>query len=241
MSDKQCSILLPVYNNKDDILDAIQSVIGQKYANWELIIIDDCSTDGTYHIIQNFILKNPKYSIKLIKNNKNQGVYVSMNEGLKHTNGTYVALINSDDQYHPDILVESIGCLEKNKKLVAVISKYQRESKIIYAPVTLVYRKKIINEIGYYDSVRFGADSEFHERIIKKYGTTGLKHINKILYFAKNRVGSLTTSSTTGRTGTGINIRREYVTQYRKWHNKNLYMPYPQNIRPFPVSPIMLP
>lgn len=240
-SNDLCTVLLPVYNNEDDIISAIQSIIDQNYKSWELIIIDDCSTDGTYENIQEFIVNNPDYPIQLLRNKKNCGVYVSMNEGLKRSNGTYISLINSDDTYHADILVESINCLERDTKLVAVMSKYQRDTKIIYAPVTLVYRKQIIDEIGYYDSVRFAADSEFHERIIKKYGNDKIKLINKILYYAKQRENSLTTSNVTGILGTGQKPRQEYVNNYRKWHRKlNLYMGYPQNDRPFPVSSIML-
>lgn len=49
------SILLPVYNNKEDIISAIQSVINQTYTDWELIIVDDCSIDGTYELVKDFV------------------------------------------------------------------------------------------------------------------------------------------------------------------------------------------
>lgn len=237
-----CSILLPLYNNKEDILEAIKSVIDQKYKPWELIIIDDCSTDGSYEVVQNFIKNNPTLPIKLIKNDKNQGAYVSMNEGLLVTTGTYIALINSDDKYHPDILTESIGYLEKDSNLVAAMSKFQRNKTVFHCPVTLVYRKTIIKEIGWYDSVRFAADTEFEFRILAKYGANRVKYTNKILYFAKRRPNSLTTSPDTGQRGEGLKARTEYVAQFKKWHKKGkLSMEYPQKARPFPVPEVMKP
>lgn len=240
--NKLCSIMLPVYNNKEDILDAIQSVIEQKYQPWELIIIDDCSTDGTYEVIKNFITANPFLPIKLFRNLKNRGVYVSMNEALIHSNGTYIALINSDDKYHPEILTKSIAHLERDPKLVASISKCQRNKFISYSPVSLVYRKYIINEIGYYDSVRFAADSEFLNRILTKYTAQRVKFIDEILYFAKRRENSLTTSPETGKKGQGLVARKAYVAEYTKWHKKGgLYIEYPQKKRPFPVPNVMLP
>lgn len=241
--NKLCSIMLPMYNNKEDILDAIQSVIDQKYQPWELVIVDDCSTDGTFEIVQDFISKNPQYTIKLFRNPKNQGAYISMNEALKNTSGVYVALINSDDKYHPEILTKTIDCLVKNPNLVAALSKFQRNNKVtFYSPVSLVYHKTIISEIGYYDSVRFAADSEFLSRIHAKYGDKRIKYIPEILYFAKRRENSLTTSPNTGQRGAGLNVRKNYVEQYSKWHcQSNLYIDYPQKMRPFPVLDIMKP
>ena len=75
------SVLLAVYNNKDDVLNAIQSIINQTHTDWELIIIDDCSMDGTNKIICDYI-SDKKLDIKLIRNDKNCGVYVSLNNGL---------------------------------------------------------------------------------------------------------------------------------------------------------------
>ena len=102
--------------------------------------------------------------------------------------------------------------------------------------ITLFYRRKIIDEIGFYDSVRFGADSEFVERICKKYKVGTL---NSLTYLAKTRQNSLTTSAVTGNNS----VRIGYIHRYRNWHNKTeqLYMPYPLINRPFGVDNVMLP
>lgn len=252
-----CTVLLPVYNNKQDILTSINSVIAQTFKNWEIIIIDDCSTDGTYATVLGFIKKNPEYPIRVVRNDKNQGTYVSLNHGLRIAKGTYISVIGSDDVYHPTMLKESIDYLEKNKICMAIYANYIRVKSIIlsatdmakfqkksgiFSPSILVYRKKIIDEIGYYDSVRFAADSEFFSRIETKYGKNSIMKINKILYFAKKRDNSLTRSQITGQKGEGRINRNEYVSGYNKWHkSKNLYMPFPLIKRPFPIPNIMLP
>jgi hypothetical protein len=105
----------------------------------------------------------------------------------------------------------------------------------------MIYNKEIINKVGYYDSVRFAADTEFHLRI-RKYFSKDIVKMDKVLYNAKKRDNSLTTSDETGLHGRGSLIRSHYVGQFNKWHrNADLYMPYPLETRPFEVNAIMLP
>ena len=231
------SILLPVYNNKDDILNAIQSIIDQTFSDWELIIVDDCSTDGTDKIIVDFI--SGKNNIFYQKNDVNIGIYSSLNNALLKATGKYICRIDSDDTVDKLYLESNVVILDKKPKYVAVRSLSKREGyNVKYGEITTFYRKSIIEEIGYYDSVRFAADSEFSERIIAKYGRKKIYLLNKLMYFAKLRPGSLTTSKTTS----SKIIRNKYVTAYRNWHStQNLYMPYSLITRPYEVDEIMLP
>jgi hypothetical protein len=106
------------------------------------------------------------------------------------------------------------------------------------APATIMFRSNIISKIGYFDSVRFGADSEFYYRIIKTYGKAATLNIKTILYFAKIRYDSLTMMAIPN----SRSVRGDYKKNYRKWHNHTniLYMPFPLETRPFAVNPIML-
>ena len=236
------TVLMPVYNNQEDVLDAINSIINQTYKNWELIIIDDNSTDKTYQIIKEYI-KN-KNNIFLIKNDVNRGTYVSINEGLKKATGDYVTKIGSDDKFAPTKLEEQVYILANRKHIVCVSTMYSRDNLPgKQGHSTIMYRRSIVNNIGYYDSVRFGADSEFYERIIKVYKITAVKKLPKVLYFAKIRKNSLTTSNATGLFNCpGEDIRLRYLSQFRIWHNKTPkpYMEYPLTTRPFAVDPIMI-
>jgi len=242
-SDILFTVLLPVYNNKEDILNAINSVTQQTINLWELIIIDDCSTDGTYELITEFLnnIKNDK--IILLRNDKNKGTFVSLNEGLLKARGKYIARIDSDDILAETILSEHLKIFQDNPKILFTQSKYSKNgSKGIYGEITLMYNKKIIDEIGFYDSVRFAADTEFAHRIIKYYGNNNIIKIDKVLYNAKHRSNSLTTSTKTGLNPEGMKIRINYVTNFTNWHKQNnLYMPYPLINRLFEVNDIMLP
>lgn len=240
------SILLPVYNNKEDIVTAIQSVLDQTYRLWELIIIDDCSTDGTKETIQIFLSNlDKKYNIIFISNEKNSGVYISLNKGLIIATGDYICRIDSDDKIVNNYFELNVNVLNSNPNLIATQSWGQRYINDKYdnpriAENTLFYRKEIIKDIGYYDSIRFGADSEFLERVQKKYGKNKIRIIDKITYYLKKRENSLTRSKTNH--SSNQSIRNNYVTQYRKWHRmtKTLYIPYPLINRLFEIDNRML-
>jgi glycosyltransferase involved in cell wall biosynthesis len=234
------TVLIPVYNNKNDIIHAIQSIIDQTYQDWEIIVIDDCSTDGTFELVKDFIANN-EYRIQLIRNKINQGTYISLNEGLVRAKGEYICRIDSDDTVANNHIELNMRELTQDPSYVAsktTIVNRATAQVLRYGEASLFYKKSIINEIGYYDSVRFGADSEFRYRIIKKYGNKILE-LNHITYYMQYRDGSLTTSEITGNKI----IRGEYMKEAKKWHDttKNLYMPYPLHERLFSVDPIMLP
>lgn len=105
------SIIMPSYNTARFIAESIQSVIGQTYQNWELIIVDDCSTDNTDEVVAPF-LKDPR--IRYFHNEKNSGAAISRNRALREAKGKWTAFLDSDDLWTPDKLEKQIGFMEKN-------------------------------------------------------------------------------------------------------------------------------
>lgn len=105
------SIIMPSYNTAQYITETIQSVIDQTYHNWELIIVDDCSTDNTDIVIGK--IKDPR--IRYIKNEKNSGAAVSRNRALREANGRWVAFLDSDDLWKPEKLEKQICFMMKNR------------------------------------------------------------------------------------------------------------------------------
>jgi glycosyltransferase involved in cell wall biosynthesis len=236
------SIILPVYNNEEDVLGAIQSVINQTFKNWELLIIDDKSTDNSYQIISNFLNTKKDNRIKLLRNKKNVGCYMSLNRGLKNVKGQFITRIDSDDKYHSAKLISQVRYLKKNPCKMGVFTLYSRGEQIVkHNCITLMFRREVINDIGYYDSVRFGADTEFKLRLLKRYKIESFHTLDKIYYKAKIRKNSLTRSEETGNK----TIRVNYRDKAKIWHRttNRLYMSYPMRIkdRPFKVPKIMLP
>lgn len=105
------SIIMPAFNSEKFISKSIQSILNQTYTNWELIIIDDASTDNTYSIIKSYSSNNPK--IKVVKNQKNLGPAVSRNLGIDISQGEWIAFCDSDDLWNSEKLEKQMSLIEK--------------------------------------------------------------------------------------------------------------------------------
>ena len=109
--DELVSIIMPSYNTAKFISETIESVLAQTYTNWELIIVDDCSTDNTDEVVKSFLSDN---RIKYIKNEKNSGAAVSRNRALREAKGKWIAFLDSDDLWMPDKLQKQIAFMKEN-------------------------------------------------------------------------------------------------------------------------------
>lgn len=105
------SIIMPSYNTAGYISETIESVIKQTYANWELIIVDDCSADNTDEVVKPYLTDE---RIKYLKNEKNSGAAVSRNYALREAKGKWIAFLDSDDLWLPEKLEKQIAFMEKN-------------------------------------------------------------------------------------------------------------------------------
>jgi glycosyltransferase involved in cell wall biosynthesis len=113
------SIILPTYNRAQFLPRAIKSILNQTYSNWELIIIDDGSTDNTEYIVKKF-LKDKR--IKYFKEKKNLGGSEARNIGIKKSTGNYITFLDSDDEYLKNKIEEQLTFFNKsdNKNLGVV-------------------------------------------------------------------------------------------------------------------------
>ncbi|MGI0116914.1 glycosyltransferase [Zooshikella sp. RANM57] len=108
------SIVIPTYNQEDYVLDAIESARQQTYKNIEIIISDDCSTDGTIKIIDEYIKKNNDYRIKLIKNEINLGITGNVNKLIEYSKGKFIALFAGDDIMYPKKIEKQMQLMESD-------------------------------------------------------------------------------------------------------------------------------
>lgn len=108
------SVLMPVYNCENYILEAVESILQQTYFNFELLIIDDCSTDGTVDIIKSLNDDRIQLHVKL----KNSGYTNSLNYGLQIANGKYIARMDGDDISLPKRFEKQVTYLEANDDVV---------------------------------------------------------------------------------------------------------------------------
>lgn len=116
------SIITPTYNSLSFLGETIKSIINQTYANWELIITDDCSTDGTWEYIET--LPELDTRIKVFRLEKNSGAGIARNNSIKHAKGRYIAFCDSDDQWTQDKLENQLKFMSQND-LALSFSNYQ--------------------------------------------------------------------------------------------------------------------
>lgn len=104
------SVIMPSYNTAQYIKESIDSVINQSYKNWELIIVDDCSTDNTDEVVEGISDDRIRY----IKNEKNSGAAISRNKALREAKGRWIAFLDSDDLWMPEKLEKQLTFMENN-------------------------------------------------------------------------------------------------------------------------------
>lgn len=104
--DLLISILIITYNYEKELLRALNAIQKQTYQNYEIIIVDDCSTDNTIDTTNTFIQNNPQMNIKLICHTQNQGIVSARNTALQHATGDYLYIHDADDWMEPNCLEE---------------------------------------------------------------------------------------------------------------------------------------
>jgi teichuronic acid biosynthesis glycosyltransferase TuaG len=227
------SIITPAYNSEKFISDTIKSVQNQTYTNWEMIIVDDCSTDKTVEIIQEFMDNDPR--IHLIKLNTNSGTGIARNTALQVVNGRYIAFVDADDLWKPEKLSKQIDFMETNN-LAFTFTFYdlineegQLLNRRIEAPKNLSFRQLFFcnyvgNLTGIYDANALGkiAISSIRKRqdwmvwltILKQIKTA--KPVPESLAFYRIRKNSLSTSKT-------ALLKHNYAV-YRQFHKYTVFV-----------------
>ncbi|MGK0290394.1 MAG: glycosyltransferase involved in cell wall biosynthesis [bacterium] len=188
------SIIMPAYNASETILESIQSVLMQTYQNWELLIIDDGSSDNTYEKV----LTIQDSRIKAFKE-KNKGVATTRNQGIKLAQGKYIAFLDSDDFWLKNKLDYQINYFENTKDNIGLVhSNYKEfdkngeyspkplkhiknlkiegniyEDLVVYdfiATLTVIVTKEALNIVGGFDeNLSVAEDWDLWIRITKKF------------------------------------------------------------------------
>jgi Glycosyltransferases involved in cell wall biogenesis len=140
------SIAIITYNQKDFLKECVESVLAQDYENKEIIIADDCSTDGTIELIEEYKEKYPDL-IKIVRSEKNQGITANSNNALSVCTGDYIAWIAGDDLMLPSKLSKQVEFMEKNPDCSLCFHKMEhfiiRNDGIFYFESKIVKPKSI--------------------------------------------------------------------------------------------------
>lgn len=151
MIDGLVSIIMPAYNAEKYISESIESVLAQTYKNWELIIVDDCSSDNTRKIINDYIQKDSR--IKFIMLAKNSGAAVARNTAIENAKGRYIAFLDSDDLWKKEKLEKQLDFMQKGQYAFTFTSyQYLKQTndeklRVINIPKSLTYEQSLKNTI----------------------------------------------------------------------------------------------
>ncbi len=126
MSDKKISIVMPVYNAGIYLKDAIQDILGQSYADFELICVNDGSTDRSLEVLEYFSGIDNRISII---NQENKGAGAARNTGLEHAKGRYILFLDADDRFELCFLEEMLGEAVRTNAQIVVCDAYQFDNE----------------------------------------------------------------------------------------------------------------
>lgn len=145
MRNDLVSIIMPIYNEEKYLEEAINSVKEQTYTNWELICIDDASTDNSHEILE----QNKMEKIKIISMKENYGSAIARNEGIKLAKGRFIAYLDADDYYDKNKLKKQIEFMKSNNYAITYTGYafiYQNKKiKKVRVPKKLNYTKYLKN------------------------------------------------------------------------------------------------
>ncbi|MFC3903175.1 Glycosyl transferase family 2 [Acinetobacter marinus] len=224
------SIIMTAFNAKDYIETAVESILKQSYRFIELIIVDDCSTDGTWDIIQSFAKKDQR--VRPMRQILNAGTYLAKNKALLMAKGDFVMCHDADDWSHPQRLERQLQPLLEDKKLIATVSNWVRltnqgrfVSRSVFPlsrlnPSSLLFRRTaVMKKVGFWDAVRTGADSEFNHRVKLAFGHHRVKKVNLPLAIGSFHEKSLMNAPETGFVDQRIPVDRQmYWESWMHWH-----------------------
>ena len=250
------SVIVPAFNAAEHIATAMEALIAQTWTNFEVLVVDDLSTDATADVVAAFAARDPR--IRLIRAEANRGSYVARNIALRQATGTFVTTHDSDDWSHPQKLEIQARHLIKHPQVAANMSEQARATSdftfhrrgnpgfyIFDNMSSLMFRREpVADRLGFWDSVRFGADSEFIQRIRNSFGDASVASLPAgPLSFQRQSDSSLTGSSVFGYHGFFMGARQAYHHASRRYHQgaKRLYYEFPQARRPFAIPEPMRP
>jgi cellulose synthase/poly-beta-1,6-N-acetylglucosamine synthase-like glycosyltransferase len=248
------TIIISVFNAEKTLDTAIHSLLNQTYRNLEIVIVNDCSTDRSREIIQNFADNDDR--IIFLENTINQGPYISRNKALEIASGDIITCMDADDWSHPEKIAYQVRHLLTNPTLIANISQWTRvrddlrfyrrnlpgSFMLLNISSLMFWRERALSKLGYWDSVRFGADTEFYKRMLSVFGADSIEKLPPVpLSLARYNNACITADPLIGYPGYTMGVRKFYRDRYAIHHNKgkNLKYAFPMSKRPFQVPEIM--
>lgn len=202
---KKVSIVLPVYNGEAHVAQAIESVLQQTYQNLELILVNDCSTDGTAGILERYAALDPR--VKVVCNPVNLKLPRTLNAGFDLAEGAYFTWTSDDNRYKKEAIRRMVEHLEASPDIDMVYADFTdidqngRELRQVrmgqpeellsgnQIGACFLYTREIAQKVGFYDPNLFLAED--YDYWLRIWQAGKLKHIPENLYEYRRHAGSL--------------------------------------------------
>jgi GT2 family glycosyltransferase len=244
------TVIIAVHNTASHLKEAVDSALDSVGVDVKVIIVDDASTDGSAEIARE--ISNSDSRVTSILNQKNMGAYFCRNIGMLNSKTEFLAFLDSDDIQNQDRLITQIRPLIEDPFLRATYCSARRWEDNFTRPIrtvglgfiSVVFRKELIDQIGFFDSVRFAGDAEFRARLIEWFSRYAIKDLADELYKLRFRSDSLTSSGvgailSRGNEGmlvfSNSHARDTYQANFTAWHQsgERLYIAFPLTERLF--------
>lgn len=157
--DRLVSIVVPVYNAGAYIEETIEMVCRQTYPHWELLLVDDCSTDDSRTKIEKYCQEDER--IRLIAKECNEGAALARNTGMEHASGRYIAFLDADDIWMSEKLEKELQFMEKRQAAFAFTAyefgdeQAKGTGKVVHVPEKLTYKEALSRTIIFTTTVIF--------------------------------------------------------------------------------------
>ena len=130
------SVIIPVYNVRDYLTPCLESVAAQTYRDLEVLLVDDCSTDGSLSVLESFVARyDGPIRFRILRHEKNRGLSAARNTGLDAMTGDYVGFIDSDDYVRPEMYERLLGALQSSGGAGIVSCRFDTDTDGVLAPV----------------------------------------------------------------------------------------------------------
>lgn len=231
------TVVIPSYNRNKYIKDAIDSVVSQKYQPFQLIVVDDGSTDGSFEKLQE-LLVSQNFMLLTHTDRCNKGQSASINLGLRHADGEYVAILDSDDMFAASKLERQVEFLQENPDVGMVYGQghaIDAEGNFLFEvpanghselgdpnrllldcymalPGGALIRKAVVDKVGFFEEgFRAGQDHDMALRIME---ATKVAYLPELAFYYRKHGDSISAKGLERRWITGMEILRRAAERY---------------------------
>jgi len=204
------SVLIPFYNRERFIGKAVDSVLAGSFQDFEILCIDNTSTDDGAEVVRDRARRDPR--VRLIRSDRNVIAH-ALNLGLKEARGRYIAQLDSDDEYTPETLAVAVGYLEAEPHCALAISYYElmeedgspiedfgvikhlefdpnNHLRVDGAGAVRVWHRSVIEELGGFDEEHYGDFAEDYDLVAKVAERWEVGRIHQVLYRYRRHPGN---------------------------------------------------